>query len=203
MQCYNWLIKYRLYICLAMVLGGLALNLSVSGFWPVFPLYLIGVILIFGHFAGEPPMNIRKALPASDFGSYLSRQFVSRDSTPTNTANRELDVRREAGKSAFSSFATSGSTPVDLAHPIRRFWSSAGAVLRPAGRPQPSRARFDFRACVCQSATMDSPAFGLPAKAPDGPRRSGMISSRSVDLRMRQPQGRLNRPRSPRIVPTS
>lgn len=50
MKFYNWLIKYRLYIGLVLLAGGLALNLTVSGFWPVFPLYLIGLVLIAGHF---------------------------------------------------------------------------------------------------------------------------------------------------------
>lgn len=50
MKFYNWLIKYRLYIGILLLAAGLALNLSVSGFWPVFPLYLIGIVLIAGHF---------------------------------------------------------------------------------------------------------------------------------------------------------
>src|SRR5215203_446373 len=54
MKFYNLLIKYRLYIGVIMVIGALALNLTVSGFWPVFPLYLVGVILIAGHFFFGP-----------------------------------------------------------------------------------------------------------------------------------------------------
>lgn len=54
MKFYNLLIKHRLYIGLALLVIGLALNLSVSGFWPVFPLYLTGVILIAGHFFFGP-----------------------------------------------------------------------------------------------------------------------------------------------------
>lgn len=50
MQFYNWLIKYRLYLGLALIIAGVVLNVTISGFWPVFPLYLIGVILIVGHF---------------------------------------------------------------------------------------------------------------------------------------------------------
>jgi len=54
MKFYNRLIQYRLYIGIVLLIGGLALNLTVSGFWPVFPLYLIGVILIAGHFFFGP-----------------------------------------------------------------------------------------------------------------------------------------------------
>src|SRR5207253_2129836 len=54
MKFYNWLIKYRLYLGIVMIIGGLLLNLTVSGFWPVFPLYFIGLVLIAGHFFFGP-----------------------------------------------------------------------------------------------------------------------------------------------------
>src|SRR5688572_27733416 len=54
MKFYNWLIKYRLYLGIVLLVIGLTLNLTVSGFWPVFPLYLVGVILIAGHFFFGP-----------------------------------------------------------------------------------------------------------------------------------------------------
>ena len=54
MKFYNWLIKYRLFIGVIMILAGLAMNLTISGFWPVFPLYLVGLILIAGHFFFGP-----------------------------------------------------------------------------------------------------------------------------------------------------
>jgi len=53
MKFYTWLIKYRLYVGLALlVLGGLT-NYS-AGFWPAFPLYLVGLVLIAGHFFFGP-----------------------------------------------------------------------------------------------------------------------------------------------------
>ena len=66
MKFYNWLIRYRLYIGLIMIIGGLALNLTISGFWPVFPLYLIGVILIFGHFFFGPLRLIQEHLESGN-----------------------------------------------------------------------------------------------------------------------------------------
>lgn len=62
MKFYNWLIKYRLYIGVILLIGALALNLTVSGFWPVFPLYLIGVVLIAGHFFFGPLRLIQGAM---------------------------------------------------------------------------------------------------------------------------------------------
>lgn len=54
MKFYNRLIQYRLYVGLALLAVGILLNATVSGFWPVFPLYLIGVILVAGHFFFGP-----------------------------------------------------------------------------------------------------------------------------------------------------
>jgi len=66
MKFYNWLIKYRLYIGIIMIVGGLALNLTVSGFWPVFPLYLIGAILVFGHFFFGPLRLIQEHMESGN-----------------------------------------------------------------------------------------------------------------------------------------
>jgi len=66
MKFYNWLIKYRLYLGILMVVAGLALNLTISGFWPVFPLYLIGVVLIAGHFFFGPLRLIQEHLESGN-----------------------------------------------------------------------------------------------------------------------------------------
>lgn len=62
MKFYNQVIRYRLYIGLILLIGGIVLNLTVSGFWPVFPLYLVGVILIAGHFFFGPLRLIQGAM---------------------------------------------------------------------------------------------------------------------------------------------
>ena len=62
MKFYNWLIKYRLYIGLFLIVAGVVLNLTVSGFWPVFPMYLVGLILIAGHFFFGPLRLIQEHL---------------------------------------------------------------------------------------------------------------------------------------------
>lgn len=66
MKFYNWLIKYRLYIGLILIVAGLVLNLTVSGFWPVFPLYLVGLILIAGHFFFGPLRLIQEHLESGN-----------------------------------------------------------------------------------------------------------------------------------------
>lgn len=66
MKFYNWLIKYRLYIGIILIVGGILLNVTVSGFWPVFPLYLIGVILIAGHFFFGPLRLIQEHMESGN-----------------------------------------------------------------------------------------------------------------------------------------
>ena len=66
MKFYNWLIKYRLFLGVFLILAGLALNLTISGFWPVFPLYLVGAVLIFGHFFFGPLRLIQEHLESGN-----------------------------------------------------------------------------------------------------------------------------------------
>ena len=66
MKFYNWLIKYRLFLGVFLIIAGLALNLTISGFWPVFPLYLVGAVLIFGHFFFGPLRLIQEHLESGN-----------------------------------------------------------------------------------------------------------------------------------------
>src|SRR6476661_6211654 len=66
MKFYNILITYRLYIGLVLIVAGLAMNLTISGFWPVFPLYLVGLILIAGHFFFGPLRLIQEHMESGN-----------------------------------------------------------------------------------------------------------------------------------------
>ena len=65
MKFYNWLIKYRLWVGIAILVGAIAVNIT-SGFWPAFVLYLIGVVLIFGHFFFGPMRLIQQYMENGD-----------------------------------------------------------------------------------------------------------------------------------------
>jgi tetratricopeptide (TPR) repeat protein len=65
MKFYTWIIRYRLYLGLALVALGVVANIY-SGFWPAFPLYLIGLILIVGHFFIGPLRLIQEHMEAGD-----------------------------------------------------------------------------------------------------------------------------------------
>src|SRR6186713_3509491 len=66
MKFYNWLIKYRLYLGIVLIVAGIIMNLTISGFWPVFPLYLVGIILILGHFFFGPLRLIQEHMESGN-----------------------------------------------------------------------------------------------------------------------------------------
>lgn len=65
MKFYSLLIKYRLYVGIVILVAAIAVNIF-SGFWPAFILYLIGVILIAGHFFFGPMRLIQGFMESGD-----------------------------------------------------------------------------------------------------------------------------------------
>src|SRR5258705_9448330 len=65
MKFYNLLIKYRLFIGIVLIIGGVTINFAAS-FWPAFPLYFVGVILVAGHFFFGPLRLIQEYLESGD-----------------------------------------------------------------------------------------------------------------------------------------
>jgi len=65
MKFYTLLIKYRLWIGLVLIALGAYVNYSGS-FWPAFPLYLVGLILVVGHFFFGPLRLIQEYMESGD-----------------------------------------------------------------------------------------------------------------------------------------
>jgi tetratricopeptide (TPR) repeat protein len=65
MKFYNWVIRYRLYLAVACIIGAVVLNIY-AGFWAAFFLYLIGAILIFSHFFFGPLRLIQEYMEKGD-----------------------------------------------------------------------------------------------------------------------------------------
>ncbi|MBS1653274.1 MAG: hypothetical protein JSU05_00385 [Bacteroidetes bacterium] len=65
MKFYNLLIKYRLQLGIVLLIGGGAAHYF-SSFWPAFPLYFIGILLIFGHFFFGPLRLIQEHLESGN-----------------------------------------------------------------------------------------------------------------------------------------
>lgn len=65
MKFYNLIIKYRLPLGIVLAILGGVVNYF-SGFWPGFPLYFIGLILILGHFFFGPLRLIQEYMENGD-----------------------------------------------------------------------------------------------------------------------------------------
>ncbi|HXB43966.1 MAG TPA: hypothetical protein VNV85_07910 [Puia sp.] len=65
MKLYTLLIKYRLHIGIAFIVLAIVANIF-SGFWPAFLPYLVGVVLIFGHFFFGPLRLIQEYMESGD-----------------------------------------------------------------------------------------------------------------------------------------
>ncbi len=65
MKFYNLLIKYRLWVGVGLAILGGYVNYA-AGFWPAFPLYLVGLILILGHFFFGPLRLIQSYMESGD-----------------------------------------------------------------------------------------------------------------------------------------
>ena len=65
MKFYNWLIKYRLYLGVALLVLAIVTNVY-SHFWPAFPLYFIAVIAIASHFFFGPLRLIQAHLESGN-----------------------------------------------------------------------------------------------------------------------------------------
>ncbi len=65
MKWLNVIIKYRLWIGIVMLVAAVIINLQ-AGFWPSFILYLLGVILIAGHFLFGPMRLIQTYMENGD-----------------------------------------------------------------------------------------------------------------------------------------
>jgi tetratricopeptide (TPR) repeat protein len=67
MGFYNIIIKFRLWLSLVAIFAGLGLELSgFAGFWPVFPLYFLGLIGLLSHFFIGPLRLVQAPMEAGD-----------------------------------------------------------------------------------------------------------------------------------------
>jgi hypothetical protein len=65
MKFYNWLLKWRFWLGIALLALAVAVNIW-SGFWPSFILYFTAVILIAGHFFIGPMRVIQEYIENGD-----------------------------------------------------------------------------------------------------------------------------------------
>ena len=65
MKFYTWIIRYRLPLGIVLIVLGVLANIY-SGFWPAFPAYFIGLILIAGHFFIGPLRLIQEHMESGN-----------------------------------------------------------------------------------------------------------------------------------------
>ncbi|HEY8399377.1 MAG TPA: hypothetical protein VIK80_15665 [Flavihumibacter sp.] len=65
MKFYNFIIRYRLLLGILFLAIAITTNIF-AGFWPAFVAYLVGAVLIFGHFFFGPMRLIQEYMEAGD-----------------------------------------------------------------------------------------------------------------------------------------
>lgn len=65
MKFYTTIIRYRLQLGILLILVGVAANVY-AGFWPAFPAYFIGLIMIAGHFFIGPLRLLQEYMESGD-----------------------------------------------------------------------------------------------------------------------------------------
>lgn len=66
MKFYNIIIKYRFWLSLVLIAGGVALNMTGTGFWPTFPIYFIALIGLLSHFFIGPLRLIQEPMESGN-----------------------------------------------------------------------------------------------------------------------------------------
>jgi tetratricopeptide (TPR) repeat protein len=133
MKFYNILIKYRLPLGLVLLALGGYVNYSAS-FWPAFPLYLVGVILIAGHFFFGPLRLIQEYMENGDMDGaekiLNSIQFPNLLYKPIRSVYYTLKGNIAMMKQDFSGAETNMRKGLDLGMPMKE---AEGASLLQMG----------------------------------------------------------------------
>jgi tetratricopeptide (TPR) repeat protein len=133
MKFYNILIKYRLPIGLVLIALGGYVNYSAS-FWPAFPLYLVGVILIAGHFFFGPLRLIQDYMESGDMDGaekvLSSIKFPNLLYKPIRSVYYTLKGNIAMMKQDFSGAETNMRKGLDLGMPMKE---AEGASLLQMG----------------------------------------------------------------------
>jgi tetratricopeptide (TPR) repeat protein len=122
MKFYVWLIRYRLYLGLALIVVGVLANVY-SGFWPAFPAYLIGLILIAGHFFIGPLRLIQEHMESGDLDGaekvLASIKYPNLLYKPIRSAYFTFKGQLAMMKQDFDSAETNMKKGLDLGTPMK------------------------------------------------------------------------------------
>jgi tetratricopeptide (TPR) repeat protein len=122
MKFYILLIRYRLQIGILLLIIGVLANIY-SGFWPAFPAYLIGLILIAGHFFIGPLRLIQEHMEKGDMEGaekvINSVRFPNLLYKPVRSAYYTVKGQLAMMKQDFDSAEKNMKKGIDLGSPIK------------------------------------------------------------------------------------
>lgn len=122
MKLYSLIIRYRLQLGIFLLLVGVAANFW-AGFWPAFPAYLIGVILIAGHFFIGPLRLIQEAMEKGDMDAaervVNSVQYPNLLYKPIRSAYYTVKGQMAMMKQDFDGAEKHMKKGIDLGSPIK------------------------------------------------------------------------------------
>ena len=122
MKFYSLLIRYRLQLGIFLLVVGITANVF-SGFWPAFPAYLIGVIMIAGHFFIGPLRLIQEHMEKGDMEGaervVNSVKFPNLLYKPVRSAYYTVKGQMDMMKQDFDSAERNMKKGIDLGSPIK------------------------------------------------------------------------------------
>lgn len=122
MKFYTFLIRYRLIIGILLIVTGAIVNYT-SGFWPAFPAYLIGLILIAGHFFIGPLRLIQEHMEKGDMDGaervLNSIKYPNLLYKPIRSAYYTVKGQLAMMKQDFDTAETSMKKGISLGSPIK------------------------------------------------------------------------------------
>ena len=142
MKFYTLIIKYRLQLGILLLLIGIGAHI-LYGFWPAFPAYLIGVILIAGHFFIGPLRLVQDAMEQGDMEGaervINSVRFPNLLYKPVRSAYFTVKGQLAMMKQDFDGAETSMKKGIALGSPIKEV---EGANLLQLGMISMQRSNF-------------------------------------------------------------
>ena len=160
MKFYTLIIRYRLQLGILLLVIGIVVNIF-SGFWPAFPAYLIGLIMIAGHLFIGPLRLVQEAMEKGDMDAaervVNSVRYPNLLYKPVRSAYYTVKGQLAMMKQDFDKAETNMKKGIDLGSPIKEV---EGANLLQLGMIAMQKSNFK----QAESYIRQSIRKGLPDK---------------------------------------
>ena len=160
MKFYTLIIRYRLQLGILLLVIGIVVDIF-SGFWPAFPAYLIGLIMIAGHLFIGPLRLVQEAMEKGDMDAaervVNSVRYPNLLYKPVRSAYYTVKGQLAMMKQDFDKAETNMKKGIDLGSPIKEV---EGANLLQLGMIAMQKSNFK----QAESYIRQSIRKGLPDK---------------------------------------